>query len=68
MCLHILRHVNNARVVRGPVWKSGNQDGGEGLVGTVVEVSATVVVKWDNGNCGSGGNYELRLLDNVPAG
>ena len=50
------------RVVRGPNWKSGNEDGGEGHLGTVVEmkplqspladgrVLATVVVQWDNGN------------------
>ena len=68
--------MDNVRVVRGPDWKSGNQDGGEGLVGTVVEVKAggvTVVVQWDNGNrheypCGSGGNFELRVFDNAPAG
>jgi E3 ubiquitin-protein ligase mind-bomb len=67
--------MDNVRVVRGPDWKSGNQDG-EGLVGTVVEVKAggaTVVVQWDNGNrhefpCGSGGNFELRVFDNAPAG
>ncbi len=50
------------RVVRGPDWKWGNQDGGEGHVGTVVEVktgdtpadnltaSRVVLVQWDNGN------------------
>ena len=50
------------RVVRGPGWKWGDQDGGEGWVGTVVEVqlsevpvgartmAAAVVVQWDNGN------------------
>ena len=50
------------RVVRGPDWKWGNQDGGNGHVGTVVEVrtadtpseglvaSRAVLVQWDNGN------------------
>ena len=46
------------RVVRGPDWKWGNQDGGEGHVGTVVEIGKhgsptspdkTVVVQWDSG-------------------
>ena len=50
------------RVVRGPDWKWGDQDGGEGTVGSVVEVSTAdvppngtslvrgVVVQWDTGN------------------
>lgn len=53
------------RVVRGPDWKWGNQDGGEGHVGTVVEVRTgekpqqagdnsvvgrAAVVQWDVGN------------------
>ena len=47
------------RVVRGPDWKWAEQDGGEGFVGTVVEVGQhrsptspdkTVVVQWDGGN------------------
>lgn len=50
------------RVVRGPDWKWGAQDGGEGHVGTVVEVKTSeapeeghetaraVLVQWDNGN------------------
>ncbi len=50
------------RVVRGPDWESGDQDGGEGHVGTVVEVTSEtasqdhhdcldryVVVQWDHG-------------------
>ena len=47
------------RVVRGPDWEWGDQDGGEGHVGTVVEVGETsvsdggggraVVVQWDCG-------------------
>ncbi len=51
------------RVVRGPDWKWGDQDGGEGTVGSVVEVNMegsaadggrtlvqAAVVAWDNGN------------------
>ena len=39
------------RVVRGPDWKWGKQDGGEGHVGTVrnFESPEEVVVVWDNG-------------------
>ncbi|XP_062620442.1 uncharacterized protein LOC134282018 isoform X2 [Saccostrea cucullata] len=39
-------------VTRGPDWKWGDQDGGEGNVGTVyrVEMDAVVYVKWPNGN------------------
>jgi len=45
----------NDRVVRGPSWKWGNQDGGEGSVGTVCKVkdNGWVEVKWDNGNSNS---------------
>ena len=50
------------RVVRGPDWKWGNQDGGEGQLGTVVDVKTeetpgeghatarAVMVQWDNGS------------------
>ena len=46
------------RVVRGPDWKWGSQDDGEGHCGTVVEVGKpgskaspdkTVFVQWDSG-------------------
>lgn len=54
--------VPGLRVVRGPDWKWAEQDGGEGCVGTLVEVTMsdqptvgnvtprTVVVHWDSGN------------------
>lgn len=54
--------VEGMRVVRGPNWKWGEQDGGEGGVGTVVEIHTRgvsqdgttlergVVVQWDTGN------------------
>ena len=70
------------RVVRGPDWEWDNQDGGEGHVGTVVEVGepstrdgdTTVVVQWDicgersKCRCGTDGKYDLRVLDIAAAG
>ncbi|WAR14989.1 MIB2-like protein [Mya arenaria] len=70
------------RCVRGPDWKWGNQDDGEGHVGTVVEIGKqgsttspdkTVVVQWDTGSrtnyrVGYQGAYDLRILDNAPVG
>ena len=64
------------RVVRGPNWSWGDQDGGEGHVGTVVEVGqggGSVVVQWDCGNrcryrCGEEGKYDLRVFDSAPTG
>ena len=47
------------RVVRGPDWMWGDQDGGEGNVGTVVQLGGnngipdeTVLVYWDSGKHG----------------
>ena len=69
------------RVVRGPDWEWGDQDGGEGHVGTVVEVGEpisssggrAVVVQWDCGNrckyrCGVGKKHHLRVFDTGPTG
>lgn len=70
------------RVVRGPDWKWGTQDGGEGHTGTVAEVGNglssttpenTVVVQWDGGSrtnyrAGHGSAYDLSLLDSAPTG
>ncbi|VDI78368.1 E3 ubiquitin-protein ligase mind-bomb, partial [Mytilus galloprovincialis] len=63
------------RVVRGPDWKQGEKDGGEGHLGTVVCVKEnnSVDVVWDNGNLttcniGKDGRRELRVVDNAPAG
>ncbi|XP_025906749.1 E3 ubiquitin-protein ligase MIB2 isoform X1 [Nothoprocta perdicaria] len=70
------------RVVRGADWKWGNQDNGEGNVGTVVEIGRTgspttpdktVVVQWDQGNrtnyrTGFQGAYDLLLYDNAQIG
>jgi len=63
------------RVVRGPDWKWGDQDGGEGNVGTIISLSkfsskdysprkATVV--WDSGTkgeyrTGPTGYFDLRV-------
>ena len=62
-----------ARVVRGPDWKWGKQDGGEGHVGTVrnFESPEEVVVVWDNGTAANyrcAGAYDLRIIDNAPTG
>ena len=62
-----------ARVVRGPDWKWGKQDGGEGHVGTVrnFESPEEVVVVWDNGTAANyrcAGAYDLRILDSAPTG
>nr|XP_033777263.1 E3 ubiquitin-protein ligase MIB2 isoform X1 [Geotrypetes seraphini]XP_033777264.1 E3 ubiquitin-protein ligase MIB2 isoform X1 [Geotrypetes seraphini]XP_033777265.1 E3 ubiquitin-protein ligase MIB2 isoform X1 [Geotrypetes seraphini]XP_033777267.1 E3 ubiquitin-protein ligase MIB2 isoform X1 [Geotrypetes seraphini]XP_033777268.1 E3 ubiquitin-protein ligase MIB2 isoform X1 [Geotrypetes seraphini]XP_033777269.1 E3 ubiquitin-protein ligase MIB2 isoform X1 [Geotrypetes seraphini] len=70
------------RVVRGLDWKWGNQDNGEGNIGTVVEIGRqgspttpdkTVVVQWDHGTrtnyrTGFQGAYDLLLYDNAQIG
>ncbi|XP_038603316.1 E3 ubiquitin-protein ligase MIB2 [Tachyglossus aculeatus] len=70
------------RVVRGLDWKWGHQDGGEGNVGTVVEIGRqgspttpdrTVVVQWDQGTrtnyrTGFQGAFDLLLYDNAQIG
>ena len=64
------------RVVRGPDWEGGDQDGGEGFVGTVVGLEGDgrrVTVQWDMGQrniyrCGQGNKFDLRLLDSGPSG
>ena len=61
------------RVVRGPDWKWGDQDGGEGNIGTVISSTTsteskpgTVTVVWDSGlegkyRCGPKGSFDLRV-------
>ena len=64
------------RVVRGQDWKWGNQDGGEGSAGTVVQVgkdkkspvtAQLVYVQWDCGGkhdyrAGIEGKHDLRVF------
>ncbi|XP_071952953.1 E3 ubiquitin-protein ligase MIB1-like isoform X2 [Antedon mediterranea] len=62
-----------SRVVRGPDWKWGKQDGGEGHIGTVrsFESPEEVVVVWDNGTAANyrcAGAYDLRVLDSASTG
>lgn len=68
------------RVVRGPDWMWGDQDGGEGNVGTVVHLGGdgnfpedTVLVYWDSGRqanyrAGYSGKYDLRIFDSAQTG
>ena len=64
------------RVVRGPDWEWGDQDGGEGFVGTVAgleEGGGAVIVQWDTGQrcryrCGLDNKFDLRVLDSGPSG
>ncbi|XP_062620444.1 uncharacterized protein LOC134282020 [Saccostrea cucullata] len=57
-------------VTRGPDWKWGDQDGGDGNVGTVYRVkqNAVVLVKWPNGNrsnyrYGYDNKYDVTVCD-----
>lgn len=59
--------------MRGPDWKWGKQDGGEGHLGTVrnFESPEEVVVVWDNGTAANyrcSGTYDLRIIDSAPTG
>ena len=61
------------RVVRGPDWKWGKQDGGEGHVGTLrsFESHREVLAIWDNGTAANyrcASQFDLRILDNAAAG
>ena len=82
--LAVMEAVEGIRVVRGPDWSWGNQDGGEGFVGTLIELKMnppsagksagqTVVVAWDNGvtsnyRVGYDDKYDLRAFDSGPSG
>ena len=62
-----------SRVVRGPDWKWGKQDGGEGHVGTVrsFESHDEVLVVWDNGTAANyrcASHFDLRVYDNSAIG
>ena len=61
------------RVVRGPDWKWGKLDGGDGHVGTVRRFDSfeEVQVLWDNGRAVKYSfitNFDLRIFDSAPAG
>ena len=62
------------RVVRGPDWEWGDQDGGKGFVGTVAGLEeGGVIVQWDMGQkcryrCGRDNKFDLRVLDSGPSG
>ncbi|XP_059149254.1 E3 ubiquitin-protein ligase MIB2-like [Physella acuta] len=66
------------RVVRGPDWNYGDQDGGEGHVGTVVKVDGAssagcVDVLWDSGTkktyrVGHESAFDLLVYDNSQCG
>ncbi len=74
---YIMANLEGVRVVRGPDWKYGDQDGGEGCIGTVSvdeqlskETSMLrpnmVSVIWDTGvtaqyRAGPQGSYDLRV-------
>ncbi|KAK7093326.1 E3 ubiquitin-protein ligase MIB2-like isoform X2 [Littorina saxatilis] len=67
--------VSGLRVLRGPDWRGGDTDGGEGHVGTVIELLSnhTVCVLWDMGQestCSTGhdGKCELQIFDTAPIG
>jgi hypothetical protein len=66
--------INGLRVVRGPDWKHGNQDGGTDHVGTVIdgEGDDAVKVQWDMGSTSvctvRNGTHELRILDSASIG
>ncbi|XP_046558776.1 E3 ubiquitin-protein ligase mind-bomb-like isoform X1 [Haliotis rubra] len=62
------------RVVRGPGWSGKDQDGGDGHVGTVLNVDSTkgrVTVLWDTGrefqyNAGYNDKFDLLVFDSGP--
>ncbi|XP_038061237.1 E3 ubiquitin-protein ligase MIB2-like [Patiria miniata] len=67
------------RVVRGPDWQQGDQDGGCGCVGTVVTVKdaeskSRIWVRWDSGILAEyhggreGHKFDLRIFDNAQRG
>ena len=63
----------NARVKRGPSWKWGDQDGGDGKLGTLFKVpdhEGWVAVRWDATGDGNvyridGGDYDLLYAEDT---
>lgn len=78
LLLHLLNTDDGQRglrVIRGPDWKWGHQDGGPGCVGTVemVRPNGIVSVIWDNGfrdvyRAGAEDSHDLRVVNSGPAG
>ena len=69
------------RVARGPDWQWGDQDGGEGCLGTITGMGgqgnaeeALPLVLWDYGyrsnnyRCGKEGKHDLVVYDTAPTG
>ena len=63
------------RVLRGPDWTDGDRDGGEGYLGTVIQLLGDhfVRVLWDMGqestySAGHDGKFELKVFDSAPVG
>ena len=64
------------RVVRGPDWTTGDEDGGEGSLGWVTNVDSwnqVVCVLWENGNsakyrAGVGQKHDLIEFDSTNTG
>ena len=63
------------RVMRGPDWGDGDTDGGEGHLGTVIQLlgNHTVRVLWDMGeentcSTGADGKFDLRVFDTAQIG
>ncbi|KAK7473309.1 hypothetical protein BaRGS_00035441 [Batillaria attramentaria] len=63
------------RVLRGPDWDADDEDGGEGHVGTVIELLSNqrVRVLWDTGQestcrAGTDGKFDLRVFDTAQIG
>ena len=61
--------------MRGPDWRGGDTDGGEGYVGTLIQLlgNHTVRVLWDMGqestcSAGADGKLELRVFDTAQSG
>nr|KAG5706448.1 hypothetical protein BaRGS_032841 [Batillaria attramentaria] len=62
--------VEGVRVLRGPHWDAGDEDGGEGHLGTVLSSPSNGVVHvvWDTGQestcrAGADGKFDLRVFD-----
>ena len=74
LCFEVPGALAGLRVVRGPDWQHGDEDGGDGHVGTVQryrDQEGCVTVFWDNGNTGTyrtDRKQELLVLDPGPAG